>query len=82
MIAGFQAQDFMHLTFPVQMFIDYIRVYQREDVISEDSTSCPPSSHPTAEYINRCVAALLPPRLRLLTLGADNCQSPERVLEP
>ena len=45
----------MHLTFPVQMFIDYVRVYQRDDVISEDSTSCNPSSRPTADYINQYV---------------------------
>ena len=58
MSPGFQKQDFMHLTFPVQMFIDYIRVYQREDVISEDSISCSPSSHPTADYITKCVSFL------------------------
>ena len=56
MSPGFQKQDFMHLTFPVQMFIDYIRIYQREDVISEDSISCSPSSHPTADYITKCVS--------------------------
>ena len=52
MSPSFQAQDFAHLTFPAQMFVDYVRVYQREDVISEDSTSCSPKSHPTEDYIN------------------------------
>ena len=51
--AGFQKQDFQHLTFPVSMYVDYVRVYQRDDVISEDSYSCNPSSRPTANYITK-----------------------------
>ena len=35
------------------MYVDYVRVYQRDDVISEDSYSCDPKSHPTADYINK-----------------------------
>ncbi|KAI1794793.1 glycoside hydrolase family 16 protein [Ganoderma leucocontextum] len=52
MAPGFQKQDFQHLTFPVSMYVDYVRVYQRDDVIGEDSYSCNPSSRPTANYIN------------------------------
>lgn len=35
------------------MYVDYIRVYQNEDEISEDSLSCSPSKYPTFEYIER-----------------------------
>ncbi|KAH9925396.1 glycoside hydrolase family 16 protein [Epithele typhae] len=61
MSPGFQKQDFTNLQFPTQMLIDYIRVYQREDVISEDSTSCNPSSRPTEEYINGHINAYTNP---------------------
>ncbi|KAF7346106.1 Beta-glucan synthesis-associated [Mycena sanguinolenta] len=50
MSPGFQHQDFEHMTFPNQMFVDYIRVYQREGV-SEGAT-CNPSKYPTSDYIN------------------------------
>ncbi|RDX50206.1 glycoside hydrolase family 16 protein [Lentinus brumalis] len=52
MSPGFQQQDFKHLTFPVQMFVDYVRVYQRDDVAGNaEAQSCNPSSYPTADYI-------------------------------
>ncbi|EJF56666.1 glycoside hydrolase family 16 protein [Dichomitus squalens LYAD-421 SS1] len=63
MSPGFQAQDFKHLTFPVSMYIDYVRVYQRNDVIGEDSYSCDPQSHPTADYINNHLNAYSNPNL-------------------
>ncbi|KAI0647690.1 glycoside hydrolase family 16 protein [Trametes meyenii] len=61
MSPGFQHQDFKHLTFPVKMYIDYVRVYQREGV-SEGAT-CDPSSHPTANYINNHLNAYTNPNL-------------------
>ncbi|KAJ7066571.1 glycoside hydrolase family 16 protein [Mycena amicta] len=63
MSPGFQAQDFKHMTFPNKMFIDYVRVYQREGV-SEGST-CDPSSHPTADYINKHINAYTNPNLTI-----------------
>ena len=60
-LASFQEQDFTTLQFPAQMFIDYVRIYQREDVAGGDSISCDPPSHPTAEYIAKYVHCLLPP---------------------
>jgi beta-glucanase (GH16 family) len=54
MSPGFQAQDYAHLQFPVKMYIDYVRIYQREDV-NEDAFGCDPKSHPTAKYINESV---------------------------
>ena len=68
----------MHLTFPTQMFIDYVRVYQREDVISEDSISCDPSSRPTADYITRCALSVCPLLRPPLTL----VQPLERIHQP
>ncbi|KAH9851610.1 glycoside hydrolase family 16 protein [Lenzites betulinus] len=62
MSPGFQKQDFKHLTFPSKMYIDYIRVYQREDA-PDDPTSCDPSSHPTAEYITNHLNAYSNPNL-------------------
>ena len=49
-LAGFQAQDWMHLEFPSKMYIDYVRVYQQDGVT--DGTTCDPSSYPTTNYIN------------------------------
>lgn len=52
-VASFQHQDFKHLRFPAQLFVDYVRVYQRSDV--KDGTTCDPKSHPTADYIQKSV---------------------------
>jgi beta-glucanase (GH16 family) len=51
MSPNFQAQDFMHMKFPAQMLVDYVRVYQREGTGTSGLT-CDPSSRPTADYIN------------------------------
>jgi beta-glucanase (GH16 family) len=48
---SFQAQDFKHMVFPAEMFIDYVRVYQRPGV--KDGLTCNPPNYPTADYINR-----------------------------
>lgn len=45
---NFQSVDFQALSFPNYMYIEYVRVYQRDDV---GSVGCNPASHPTAEYI-------------------------------
>lgn len=53
MSPSFEAQDFDHLVFPSRMYIDYVRVYQREDIIdSGENIGCDPSQYPTAKYIN------------------------------
>jgi len=46
-----------------RMLIDYVRVYQDEDKISEDSISCSPSKFPTAEYIEKHMEAYTNPLL-------------------
>lgn len=63
-IASFQEQDFEHMQFPSQMYIDYIRVYQRSDVT--DGVGCNPSSHPTTDYINKYAILYVP-----LSIGTD-----------
>lgn len=50
MAYNFQHQDWMHLKFPAQMMIDYVRVYQRQ---GQEKVGCNPSDHPTTDYINR-----------------------------
>ncbi|KAK7062618.1 hypothetical protein VNI00_000106 [Paramarasmius palmivorus] len=40
--------DFENLVFPVSMYVDYIRVYQRSDAIN---IGCDPKDFPTKEYI-------------------------------
>ncbi|TDL19853.1 glycoside hydrolase family 16 protein [Rickenella mellea] len=51
MSTNFEAPDFNNLKFPAKMYIDYIRVYQRDDV--KDGTTCDPPNYPTSDYINR-----------------------------
>ena len=38
------------MSFPSEMLVDYVRVYQRADQIN---IGCDPADHPTADYINR-----------------------------
>ncbi|KAF8895468.1 glycoside hydrolase family 16 protein [Infundibulicybe gibba] len=51
----FQQQDFKHIVFPSKMYIDYVRVYQREG--TKNGITCNPPSHPTSDYINRHIQA-------------------------
>ncbi|KAI0051117.1 glycoside hydrolase family 16 protein [Auriscalpium vulgare] len=61
MAPSFQKQDFQHLVFPSQMFVDYIRVYQSPDV--ENGVGCDPSNRPTNNYINSHLNAYTNPNL-------------------
>ncbi|KAK1225405.1 hypothetical protein PQX77_011654 [Marasmius sp. AFHP31] len=56
---GFQLQDFKNLKFPAQMFVDYVRVYQREG--TRDGVTCNPPGYPTADYIARHIEAYTNP---------------------
>jgi len=47
---GFQKQDWKNLKFPSHMYIDYIRVYQRDGV---NNVGCSPSEYPTSDYIQK-----------------------------
>ncbi|THH27754.1 hypothetical protein EUX98_g6431 [Antrodiella citrinella] len=61
MSPSFQEQDFKHLTFPVSMYIDYVRVYQQAGL--KDAIGCNPASHPTSDYINNHLNAYSNPNL-------------------
>ena len=39
------------MPFPSQMYVDYIRVYQRSDV--SNGIGCSPPNRPTADYITK-----------------------------
>lgn len=51
MSTSWEAPDFSELVFPSKMYIDYVRVYQREDV-GQDGATCNPPGYPTTDYIN------------------------------
>ncbi|KAF7372170.1 Beta-glucan synthesis-associated [Mycena venus] len=65
---GFQHQDFEHMAFPNKMYVDYIRVYQRDGV--SEGVTCNLSKHPTSDCINKCVLA------HFLYLGEMGCHGP------
>jgi beta-glucanase (GH16 family) len=48
MAPSFQQQDYKHLVFPGKMYVDYVRVYQRDGV---SQITCDPDNRPTAKYI-------------------------------
>ena len=48
--AGFQPIDLNDLVFPAAMYIDYVRVYQREGA---PGIGCSPDDYPTEDYINK-----------------------------
>ncbi|KIY69552.1 glycoside hydrolase family 16 protein [Cylindrobasidium torrendii FP15055 ss-10] len=60
MSRNFGPVDFEHLTFPAQMKLDYIRVYQDEDAIN---VGCDPEDFPTKAYINKYIEAYSNPNL-------------------
>ncbi|KJA24050.1 glycoside hydrolase family 16 protein [Hypholoma sublateritium FD-334 SS-4] len=61
MAESFQAPDFKHLVFPAQMFIDYVRVYQRRGI--KDGVGCNPPNRPTTDYINNHMALYTDPNI-------------------
>ncbi|RDB17955.1 Beta-glucan synthesis-associated protein SKN1 [Hypsizygus marmoreus] len=58
---GFQKQDYKHLKFPSTMYIDYVRIYQRQG--TKNGITCNPPSRPTTDYINRHLQAYSNPNL-------------------
>ncbi|KAF4575138.1 hypothetical protein EYR36_006494 [Pleurotus pulmonarius] len=60
MSKNFGEVDVAHLTFPVHMHVDYIRVYQPKDAIN---IGCSPRDFPTEAYINRYLEAYTNPNL-------------------
>lgn len=60
MSKNFGDVDLDHLTFPAEMTIDYIRVYQDPDRIN---IGCDPKEFPTQDYINTYYEAYTNPNL-------------------
>ncbi|KAJ6508227.1 glycoside hydrolase family 16 protein [Mycena sanguinolenta] len=58
---SFQGQDYAHMVFPAEMFIDYVRVYQLPGV--KNGMTCDPPNYPTANYINEHIEAYMNPNL-------------------
>ncbi|KAF8073872.1 glycoside hydrolase family 16 protein [Lyophyllum atratum] len=61
MAPGFQKQDFKNLKFPSKMYIDYVRIYQRQG--TKNGITCDPPSHPTSKYIEKHIQAYTNPNL-------------------
>ncbi|KAG6850345.1 hypothetical protein H0H93_014618 [Arthromyces matolae] len=61
MAPGFQKQDFKHLVFPSKMYVDYVRVYQRQG--TKNGITCDPPNHPTTAYIANHLQAYSNPNL-------------------
>ncbi|PPQ67320.1 hypothetical protein CVT25_005904 [Psilocybe cyanescens] len=60
MSRSFGPVDLAHLTFPVHMKVDYIRVYQPKNAIN---IGCDPKEFPTKKYIDRYNEAYVNPNL-------------------
>ncbi|KAI6103091.1 glycoside hydrolase family 16 protein [Pisolithus croceorrhizus] len=67
MAPSFQEQDFMHLQFPTTMYVDYVRVYQREGL--QNAIGCDPPGYPTANYINAHLNAYSDPNITTWAQG-------------
>ena len=52
-LASFQGPDYATLRFPSAMYVDYVRLYQRQGL--QNALTCNPPSRPTADYINKYV---------------------------
>jgi len=61
MSPSFQAADFHSLQFPSAMYVDYVRLYQREGL--QNALTCDPPSYPTAAYINSHLNAYSNPNI-------------------
>ncbi|KIY71730.1 glycoside hydrolase family 16 protein [Cylindrobasidium torrendii FP15055 ss-10] len=63
MAYNFQPQDYSKLTWPNNMYIDYVRIYQREGLKKKDYLSCDPEAHPTKDYIESHIKAYSDPNV-------------------
>ncbi|EJD47628.1 beta-glucan synthesis-associated [Auricularia subglabra TFB-10046 SS5] len=58
MSESFQEVDTANLQFPAKMYVDYVRVYQRD---GEDNIGCEPKNFPMQDYINKHINAYTNP---------------------
>ena len=54
MSPGWQTIDLTTMTFPTEMLIDYVRIYQRK---GHEDIGCSPDDYPTEDYINNHLEA-------------------------
>lgn len=54
MSPGWQNIDLSTMSFPTEMLIDYVRIYQRK---GHENIGCSPDDYPTEEYINNHLPA-------------------------
>ncbi|PLW33067.1 hypothetical protein PCANC_22998 [Puccinia coronata f. sp. avenae] len=54
----FQTVEWDKLQFPAKMYVDYVRIYQRE---GHNNIGCSPKDRPTEDYINRHLGAYTNP---------------------
>ncbi|KAF8504556.1 beta-glucan synthesis-associated [Russula emetica] len=66
MSPNWQSIDLSTMTFPSEMLVDYVRVYQRT---GQTNIGCDPPDYPTADYINRHYEAYSDPQLLSWTTG-------------
>ena len=73
------------MTFPAEMIIDYVRVYQRKD---SQNIGCDPEDHPTMDYINNhhvaysSLCRFLPAVSFMPANSVSSCRPAVAVLDP
>jgi len=63
---NWQTVDPTTMTFPSEMLVDYVRVYQR---VGSKNIGCSPPDYPTEDYINRNLEAYTNPQLKYWSNG-------------
>ncbi|KAI0300491.1 beta-glucan synthesis-associated [Multifurca ochricompacta] len=69
---NWQTVDLTTMTFPTEMLVDYVRVYQRKDSIN---IGCNPPDYPTMDYIARHPEAYTNPQLKYWTSSPDGANN-------
>lgn len=72
------------MTFPAEMLIDYVRVYQRKGY---ENIGCDPQDYPTMDYINRhpvaynSLSCFLPGISFILANSVSSCRPAVTILD-
>ena len=56
MSPGWQTIDLSTMSFPTEMLIDYVRIYQKK---GHENIGCSPDDYPTKDYINNHLEAYM-----------------------
>jgi len=64
---SFQTVNTATMTFPAELLVEYVRVYQRN---GQQNVGCSPKDYPTADYINAHLPAYSNPNLTVWTTAA------------